>query len=70
MSDNLNRLTKAELIEMLEQNLAKKDLDISNVRYDPAVDFPEREKHWAAKKEKQRIFNATRGKGAKELVRK
>jgi len=65
--ENYSRLTKAELIEMLKGNLAKKDLNITDVKYDPANDFPEREQHWKDKLKKQQIFNNTKGKGLKGL---
>jgi hypothetical protein len=72
MSENFDRMTKAQIIELLKSSLAKKDLtNIREVSYDPEKDFPEREEHWKRKLEKQRIFNMTKGKGKKDLeVRK
>lgn len=66
-SENYSRYTKAELVELLEKNLTKKDLKMSDVGYNPAIDFPEREQHHQAKREKQRIFNLTKGKGIKSI---
>jgi hypothetical protein len=63
-NDNYDRLTKAELIELLKKDLKTPNLEVT---YDPKVDFAEREEHWAAKKQKQRMFNLTKGKGMKGI---
>jgi hypothetical protein len=52
---------------MLNKSLAKKDLNITDVHYNPAEDFPERDQHWKDKIRKQRAFNLTKGKGLKDL---
>ena len=66
-NNEYNIFTKAELIEMLNGNLTKKDLKMTEVGYNPAVDFPEREEHWKAKIQKQKMFNLTKGKGIKSI---
>ena len=70
MEENYNNFTKAQLIEMLNKNLTKRDLNITDVGYNPAVDFPEREQHYKDKAEKQRIYNLTKGKGLKGMEAK
>ena len=70
MSENneFTKFTKAELIEMLNANLTRKDLKMSDVGYDPAIDFPERKQHYKDKIQKQKMFNLTKGKGIKGMV--
>ena len=70
MEENFNNFTKAQLIEMLNKNLTKRDLNITDVGYSPDIDFPEREQHYKDKAEKQRIYNLTKGKGLKGMEAK
>jgi len=67
LEENYNNLTKAQLVELLQKKLTKKDLNMSDVGYSPDVDFPEREQHYKDKLQKQRMFNLTKGKGIKGM---
>jgi len=67
MNENLNRLTKAELIKKLEENTIKKEpeekaekpFDLKDTIYDRAKDFPEYEEHKRKQAEKTRKFRET-----------
>jgi len=59
MSENLERLTKAELIKKIEEdkpNKKSKEFDLDNTKYDRARDFPEYEEHKRKQAEKTRRF--------------
>lgn len=62
MTDNLERLTKAELIEMLKQRRAdSRPIDVKDTIYDRKRDFPEQEQDEKKRMqaEKTRKFRAS-----------